>query len=66
MNWSTTKSVVRFTGTIVSCLAIMLGIVAFQEVHGIKGTALGFIALIGGSCIFAVACFVTRRKPHTK
>ncbi len=49
-------------GAIVGCLAIMFGIVTFLQGHGVTGTALGAIAIIGGLGVVFVAYLLSHRK----
>jgi deoxycytidine triphosphate deaminase len=55
-------------GAIVGCLAIMFGIVTLLRDHGVTGTALGWVSVVGGLGIFLVIYLITRRsaqKPAT-
>jgi deoxycytidine triphosphate deaminase len=49
-------------GAILGCLSIMFGAVTFLRDHGISGTALGWVALLGGLAILLVV-YLLARKP---
>lgn len=54
---------------IIACLSIMFGVITFLRDHGINGTALGWVAIVGGLGIFLVIYLVSRRssaKPSTQ
>jgi deoxycytidine triphosphate deaminase len=50
-------------GAIIGCLAIMFGVVTFLKDHGVTGTALGWVSIIGGLGIFFVVYLMSRRTP---
>jgi deoxycytidine triphosphate deaminase len=50
---------------IIACLSIMFGIITFLRDHGVNGTALGWVAVIGGLGIFLLI-YVLSRKPQTE
>jgi deoxycytidine triphosphate deaminase len=50
---------------IVACLSIMFGVVTFLRDHGITGTALGWVAVLGGLGIFLLI-FLLSRRTHQK
>jgi hypothetical protein len=54
---------------IIACLSIMFGVITFLRDHGVNGTALGWVAIVGGLGIFLVIYLVSRRsstKPSTQ
>jgi len=51
-------------GAIIGCLAIMFGVVTFLKDHGVTGTALGWVSIIGGLGIFLVVYLLSRRAPE--
>ncbi len=56
------RKFLSIAGAIVGCLAIMFGVVTFLQSHGITGTALGAVALIGGLGILLIVYLVAHRK----
>lgn len=55
-------------GAIIACLSIMFGVVTFLKDHGVTGTALGWVAVLGGLGIFLLVYLLSRRssaKPST-
>ncbi len=50
-------------GAIVGCLSIMFGIITFLKDHGVTGTALGWVAIIGGIGIFVLVYLLGRKTP---
>jgi hypothetical protein len=57
------RKFLSIAGAIIGCLALMFGAVTFLQSHGVTGTALGVVALIGGSGILGVVYLLARRKP---
>ena len=49
-------------GAILGCLSIMFGAVTFLKDHRVSGTALGWVALLGGLAILIVV-YLLARKP---
>ena len=56
------RKFLSIAGAIIGCLAVMFGVVTFLQSHGITGTALGAVALIGGLGILVVVYLIARRK----
>jgi hypothetical protein len=56
----------QVSGAIVGCLTIMYGAVTFLKDQGITGTALGWVALLGGLGILVVIFLLSRKSPHSK
>ncbi len=56
------RKFLSIAGAIVGCLAVMFGVITFLQSHGITGTALGAVALIGGFGILLVVYLVAHRK----
>jgi hypothetical protein len=50
-------------GAIIGCLSIMFGAVTFLKDHGVSGTALGWVALLGGVAVLIVV-YLLARKPR--
>jgi len=59
------RKFLQVAGAIVGCLSIMFGIVTFLKDHGITGTALGWVALLGGFAVFLVIYLLSRRPRTT-
>jgi deoxycytidine triphosphate deaminase len=57
------RKFLSIAGAIIGCLALMFGAVTFLQSHGVTGTALGAVALIGGFGILGVVYLLARRKP---
>jgi hypothetical protein len=57
------RKLLQVAAAIVGCLSIMFGVITFLRDHGINGTALGWVALIGGLAVFLVI-FLLSRRPH--
>jgi deoxycytidine triphosphate deaminase len=49
-------------GSVVGCLALMYGAVTFLQTHGITGTPLGWVSVIGGFGILLVVYFLVHRR----
>jgi deoxycytidine triphosphate deaminase len=61
-----TRKFFQAAGIIVGCFSVMFGIVTFLRDHGVTGTALGWVALIGGLGIFVLIYLLSMRKPSTQ
>lgn len=59
------RKFLQVAGAIIGCLSIMFGIVTFLRDHGITGTALAAVGLIGGLGIFLVIYLLSRKPPKT-
>lgn len=64
------RKFLQSAGAIIGCLSIMFGIVTFLKDHGVTGTALGWVAVIGGLGIFLLVYLLSRNpkpgKPSTQ
>ena len=58
-----TRKFLQSVGAIIGCLSIMFGIVTFLKEHGVTGTALGWVAVIGGLGLFLLI-YLLSRKPQ--
>jgi deoxycytidine triphosphate deaminase len=58
-----TRKFLQAIGAIVGCFSIMFGIVTFLKDHGITGTALGSVAVLGGLGVFLLI-YLLSRKSH--
>jgi len=50
-------------GSIVGCILMMYGAVTFLQSHGITGSPLGWVSMIGGLAILSVVYLIVRRRP---
>lgn len=58
------RKFLQTAGSIVGCISVMFGIVTFLKDHGITGTALGWVGVIGGLGIFLLI-YLLSRKPRS-
>jgi deoxycytidine triphosphate deaminase len=56
------RKFLTIAGTIAGLIALMFGAVTFLQSHGVAGTALGWVAVIGGFGILLVVYLIARRK----
>jgi deoxycytidine triphosphate deaminase len=56
----------QVSGAIVGCLTIVYGALSFLKDRGFSGSALAWIALIGGFGILFVIYLLSRKSPHSR
>jgi len=56
------RKFLSIAGSIVGCLALMFGAVTFLQSHGVTGTPLGWVSVIGGFGVLLVVYLLVRRK----
>jgi deoxycytidine triphosphate deaminase len=57
------RKFLSIAGSIVGCLALMYGAVTFLQSHGVTGTPLGWVSMIGGFGVLLVVFILVRRRP---
>jgi deoxycytidine triphosphate deaminase len=60
------RKFLQSVGSIIACLSIMFGIVTFLKDHGITGTALGWVSVVGGLGIFLLIFLLSRPSQKPK
>jgi deoxycytidine triphosphate deaminase len=55
------RKFLQVAGAIVGCLSVMFGIVTFLRDSGVTGTALGWVAVLGGLGVFLVIYLLSRK-----
>jgi deoxycytidine triphosphate deaminase len=60
------RKFLQSAGGIVGCLSIMFGIVTFLRDRGITGTALGWVAVVGGLGVFLLIFLLSRPSQKPK
>jgi deoxycytidine triphosphate deaminase len=56
------RKFLSIAGSILGCLALMFGAVTFLQSHGITGSPLGWVSVIGGFGLLLVVYLIVRRK----
>jgi deoxycytidine triphosphate deaminase len=56
------RKFLSIAGSIVGCLALMFGAVTFLQSHGVTGTSLGWVSVIGGFGLLLVVYLLVHRK----
>jgi len=56
------RKFLSIAGSIVGCFALMYGAVTFLQSHGVTGTPLGWVSIIGGFGVLLVVYILVRRR----